>query len=53
MVPIEMKDLKSLEGFKNKIRKWEPDGCDCKLCKDCVKFRICKFSLTVGYSLDC
>ena len=36
MVPIEMKDLKSLEGFKNKIRKWEPDGCDCKLCKDFV-----------------
>ena len=34
MVPMEMKNLKSLEDFKNKIRKWEPDGCDCKLCKD-------------------
>ena len=32
MVPMEM----SLEDFKNKIRKWEPDGCDCKLCKDFV-----------------
>ena len=31
MVPMEMKNLKSLEDFKNKIRKWEPDGCDCKL----------------------
>ena len=31
-----MKDLKSLEGFKNKIRKREPDGCDCKLFKDFV-----------------
>ena len=26
MVPMEMKNLKSLEDFKNKIRKWEPDG---------------------------
>ena len=36
MVPMKMKTLKSLEDFKNKIRKWEPDGCDCKLCKDFV-----------------
>ena len=36
MVPMEMKNLKSLEDFKNKIRKWDPDGCDCKLCKDFV-----------------
>ena len=36
MVPMEMKNLKSLEDFKNKIRKWEPDGFDCKLCKDFV-----------------
>ena len=27
MVPMEMKNLKSLEDFKNKIRRWEPDGC--------------------------
>ena len=33
MVPMEMKNLKSLEDFKNKIRKLEPDGGDCKLCK--------------------
>ena len=36
MVPMEMKNLKSLEDFKNKIRKWEPHGCDCKLCKGFV-----------------
>ena len=36
MVPMEMKNLKSLEDFKNKIRNWEPDGCDCELCKDFV-----------------
>ena len=31
-----MKKLKSLEDFKNKVRKWEPDECNCKLCKDFV-----------------
>ena len=36
MVSLEMKNFKSLEGFKNKIRRWEPDGCDCKLCKGFV-----------------
>ena len=30
MVPMKMKYLKSLEDFRNKIRRWEPDGCDCK-----------------------
>ena len=33
MVPMEMKNFKSLEDFRNKIRRWEPDGCDCKLYK--------------------
>ena len=36
MVPMEMKNLKSLEDFRNKIRRWEPEGCDCKLCNDFV-----------------
>ena len=31
---MEIKKLKSLEDFKNKIRRQEPDGCDCKLCED-------------------
>ena len=45
MVPMEMKNLKSLEDFKNKIRKWEPDGCDKTLQRLSVKFRIHEFSL--------
>ena len=36
MVPMEMKNLKSFEDFKNKIRRWELGGCDCKLCRDFV-----------------
>ena len=36
MVPMQMKDLKNLEDFKNKTRRCEPDGCELKLCKDFV-----------------
>ena len=36
MIPIEMKNLKSYEDFRNKIKRWELDRCDCKLCKDFV-----------------
>ena len=36
MVRKEMKNLRSLGDLKDKIRRWEPDGCDCKLRKDFV-----------------
>ena len=39
MVPMEMKNLKSFKGYKNEIRNWKPDGCDCKLCKAFVFLR--------------
>ena len=33
--------IKGLEDFRNKIRRWESDGCDCKLYKD--------FASNLGY----
>ena len=33
---MEIKNLKNLEEFRNKIRRWEPDRCDCKLSKEFV-----------------
>ena len=36
MVPTDIKALSSLELFKEKIRKWEPKECHCKLCKNYV-----------------
>ena len=36
MVPMEKKNLKCLEYFSYKIRRWASDGCNCKLCKDFV-----------------
>ena len=35
MAPLAIKNLKGLQDFRNKIRRW--NGCDCKLCKDFVK----------------
>ena len=34
MTPIEIKNSSTAETFKSKIRKWEPNDCDCKLCQD-------------------
>ena len=36
LVPEEIKKSKSLSAFKEKIRKWKPVGCLCKLCKTYV-----------------
>ena len=36
MVPMKMKNL-SLENYRNKNRRCEPDGYNCKLCKDVSK----------------
>ena len=33
IVPNEIKLAKNLDLFKEKIRKWEPKGCHCRLCK--------------------
>ena len=33
IVPNEIKLAKNLVLFKEKIRKWEPKGCHCRLCK--------------------
>ena len=34
MIPIEIKNSSTVEIFKTKISKWEPNDCDCKLCQD-------------------
>ena len=33
IVPSDIKTSTSLKDFKQKIRKWKPDKCPCKLCK--------------------
>ena len=35
-LPQEIKDAGSLQQFKNKIRFWKNDDCDCKLCKQYI-----------------
>ena len=33
LLPIEIKEAKSLLEFKTKLKVWKPQGCTCKLCK--------------------
>ena len=37
LLPGEIKNSSSLTIFKNKIRKWIPQKCPCKLCQTCIK----------------
>ena len=32
ILPVELKNLSSLQAFKQKIRNWNPTNCPCKLC---------------------
>ena len=41
IVPLELKELTSLNTFKNRIKKWQPKTCPCRLCKQYV--------LTLGF----
>ena len=36
MLPDQIKGAKGLTEFKNKIKRWEPFECDCRLCKTCI-----------------
>ena len=32
LLPLDLKETRTLESFRNKIKSWKPD-CDCRLCK--------------------
>jgi hypothetical protein len=37
IVPEDIKNAESLAIFKNRIKKWKPVGCTCRLCKTFIK----------------
>ena len=37
LVPEEIKKSKTLFTFKEKIKKWKPSSCTCRLCKTYIK----------------
>ena len=37
LVPLELKQLESLEVFKLKIKKWIPFECPCRLCRTYIQ----------------
>ena len=36
LVPTVIRESKSLNEFKDKIKKWKPNGCTCRLCKSYI-----------------
>ena len=36
MIPSEIKEAFSLKKFKEKIRKWRPEDCPCRLCQEFI-----------------
>ena len=36
LVPNEIKESESLNGFKFKIKRWVPEGCPSRICKICL-----------------
>ena len=36
MIPIEIRNIKTLNGFKKSIRSWRLRDCPCRLCKQYI-----------------
>ena len=36
IIPLELKELTSLNAFKKGMKKWQPKNCPCRLCKQYV-----------------
>ena len=37
LVPDNLKKINSLTSFKEQIKKWNPENCQCKLCKTYIQ----------------
>ena len=37
ILPDRLKNANSLQLFKSEIKKWKPDNCPCRLCKNCIQ----------------
>ena len=37
MIPIEIKNINSVQKLKTEIRKWAPENCSCYLCQPYVQ----------------
>ena len=38
LVPDDIRESKTLNEFKTKIKQWEPKGCTCRLCKTFIQY---------------
>ena len=37
LVPTELKELTTVAAFKREIKKWKPENCPCRLCKQYIQ----------------
>ena len=37
LVPESIRNATSLREFKSKIKQWEPNGCECRLCRKYIQ----------------
>ena len=37
IIPEYIKSAPSIESFKQKIKKWEPENCPCRICRDYIQ----------------
>ena len=37
LVQNELKDIGNIAAFKKAIRRWSPEKCSCRICKDYIK----------------
>ena len=36
MIPVEMKNLKTISAFKKEVKNWKLGNCPCRLCKSYI-----------------
>ena len=37
MIPVEMKNLKTISAFKREVKNWKLENCPCRLCKPYIQ----------------
>ena len=37
MIPVEMKNLKTISAFKREVKNWKLENCPCRLCKQYIQ----------------
>ena len=50
VIPVEMKNLKTISAFKREVKNWKLENCPCRLCKPCIKMQVPYKHPQLGFS---